>query len=140
MNMTVVADVVFAVAVVALAAGTVTEFQFRIADICSAADGAAVGVGCFLGFFGCLISCGIKLDHFRAFRLHRLLFKEPAQLDPPGLGNYIQNILAEDQEIVCQGNHGEQIIGEGVQNQIHDDDGQIKQGKNPGLHGDDEEH
>ena len=39
-----IADMVFTVAVIALAAGTVTEFQLRIAYISPAADGAFVGV------------------------------------------------------------------------------------------------
>ena len=43
--MGVIADVFFAVAVVAVAAGAVAEFQLRIGHIGSAADGAAVGVG-----------------------------------------------------------------------------------------------
>ena len=41
--MAVVADMIFAVAVVALAAGAVTEFQLRISYIRAAADGAPVG-------------------------------------------------------------------------------------------------
>ena len=36
------------------------------------------------------------------------------QLDPPGHGNQIQHILAEEQEVVGKGNDGEQIVGEGV--------------------------
>jgi len=37
-----VVDVVFTVAVVAVAAGAVTELQLRIGNICPSADGAAV--------------------------------------------------------------------------------------------------
>mgnify|MGYP006896650811 CR=1 FL=1 len=42
--MGVIADVIFAVAVVALAPGAVTELQFRVGHIRTTADGAAVGV------------------------------------------------------------------------------------------------
>ena len=43
--MSVVADVIFAVAEVAVAPGAIAEFQFRIGGIISAAYSAAMGVG-----------------------------------------------------------------------------------------------
>jgi hypothetical protein len=53
LNMAVIADMFLAIAIVALATGAIPEFQFRIADIRSAADGAAMGIGGFgCGFCG----------------------------------------------------------------------------------------
>ncbi len=50
LNMSVVGNMVLAVAVIALAPGAVPEFQIGEFGIGSAADGAAVGIGC-LGLF-----------------------------------------------------------------------------------------
>ena len=111
-----VVDVVFAVTVVALAAGTVTEFQFGIADVSSAADGAAVGVDCSFGRFGGFSGTGVEGDDLCFFLLNRLLRKLPLGLDPPGKRQHIQHIFAEEQEVVGQGNHREQIVGEGIGN------------------------
>ena len=56
--MCMIADMVFTVAVVALTAGAITEFQFRIAHISPAADSAFVGiVGLGLGNGG-LVGAG----------------------------------------------------------------------------------
>ena len=52
LNVGVVVDVIFAVAEVALTAGAVTEFQFRIGGIRSAANDAAVIVGSFVSGVG----------------------------------------------------------------------------------------
>ena len=42
-----IADVIFTIAVVAVAAGAVAEFQFRVGDVGAAAYGAFVVVVCF---------------------------------------------------------------------------------------------
>ena len=47
LNVGVVVDVVFTIAVIALAFGAVAEFQLRVGHIGAAADGAFVGVGGF---------------------------------------------------------------------------------------------
>ena len=77
--MGVVVDVVCAVAVVALATGAVSEFQLRIGNIRSSANGAAVSVGVLLlrfcglvigltgegddlCFFGLFVHCTLSLD------------------------------------------------------------------------------
>ena len=57
-DMLVIADVVFAVAMVAIAPGAVPEFQLRIAHICPPANGAAVVVG----GVGLLIGRGSRLE------------------------------------------------------------------------------
>ena len=54
--MGVIADVILAVAEVAVASGAIAEFQLRIAGICPAADSAAMGVGG--SFFGTSLSKG----------------------------------------------------------------------------------
>ena len=46
LNMGVVADMIFAVAMIAAAAGAVTELQFRMACIGATTDGTFVGIGC----------------------------------------------------------------------------------------------
>ena len=94
LNMAVVADMVFAVAVVAFAAGAVPEFQLRIAHIGSAADGAAVGVVC-LGSGFASTAGGIKLDHLRL--LCSLLPESVFYTEAPGGRQYVDHIFAEKQ-------------------------------------------
>ena len=95
-NMAVIADVVFTVAVVAFTAGAVAEFQLRIADICTATDGAAMGVGGFGCGHGGLIRAGIgEGDHLGAtgFLTNRLtLAEQPPGVGPPGNRDHIQHI------------------------------------------------
>ena len=134
--MAVIADMLFTVAVVTLAPGAVAEFQFRIAHIGSAADGTPVGVIC-LGRFFALGLGGFKTDHLVSYRCllpHFFLY-----LVPPGRRQHIYHILTKEQEVVCQTDDREQIVGEGINQKIHQYNGQIKQGKDPGLHRNDEE-
>ena len=135
--MTVIVDVLFAVAVIPFAPGAVTEFQFGIADVCSSTDRTAVGIGSFWCGLVCLIRTGVELDDLCL--LLGLLPEQPSGIDSPAHGNDIQYILAKEQEVVCQRNHGEQIVGEGVKEKIHQNDGQIKQCEDPCLYGDNEE-
>ena len=78
-----IADVLFTVAVIAIAAGAVTEFQFRIGHIGSTADGTLVGVG-FLRFrcgaAGCTVCIG---EGNRTGFVDRLLFEKLAHLHSP---------------------------------------------------------
>lgn len=53
LNVVVIVDVIFAVTEISVTTGTVTKFQFRIADIGATADGTAVGVVCGL-LLGCI--------------------------------------------------------------------------------------
>ena len=110
--MAVIADVLFAVAIISLAAGAVTEFQFWIADVRSAADRAAVGVRCFHRGLGGFVRTGVELDDLCL--LLGLFPEESSGIDSPAHGNDVQNVLAEEQEIVSQRNHGEQIVREGL--------------------------
>ena len=41
----------------------------------------------------------------------RILFEQTAQFDPPGKGDHIQNILAEEKEIIGNGDQGIEIVG-----------------------------
>ena len=97
-------DVIFAIAEVAVASGAITEFQFRVAFIRSAADGTAVGIGC-IRF--CLLrrkrngSCGL----FRSFSRTAL------SLDFPRHWDQVACIFAKEQEIVRQSYQGEQALG-----------------------------
>ena len=91
LNVAVVVNVVFTVAVVAFATGAVPEFQFRIADIGSAADGTPVGVGCFGLCLGGFVGACVELDYLGLF-LSGLFSSELALgVDPPGQGQYIQH-------------------------------------------------
>ena len=55
LDMGVIADVVLTIAIVALAAGAIAEFQFRIGNIRPTTNGTPVRVGCLWNGFGCLI-------------------------------------------------------------------------------------
>ena len=132
-NMRMAADVVFTVAVVAFAAGAVTEFQIRMAYVSSAAYGAAVII---VGFGFCLRG-GFELNDLMALGngfLHLL-----AYLDTQGKGKKIHHVRAEEQEVVGQRNDGEQIAGEGKQQEVNQNQNQIKQAEEPCLNGNNEE-
>ena len=135
-----VADVIFAIAVVAIAAGTVAEFQIGVGYVGPSADRAAVGVWCLGCSDTCLIGTGIgELDDFcflAAAGFGLTLAEKPAGIGTPGHGNYVQHILTEEQEIVGKGNDGEQIGGEGTGEQIREYEYKIKQGKDPCFDGD----
>ncbi len=139
LNMTMVGNMVLAVAVIASAAGTVAELQFRVGGIGAAADSAAVRIAgfCLAGLPG----LGIELDDLGPMRcrFNRFPAEEPANLPPPGQRNHVQHILAEEQEVVSQGNDTEEIIGEGKRYQIYKHDHQVHQREQPGFHRDDEE-
>ena len=95
--MAVIADVILAVAVIAIAPGAVTELQLRIGDVVSSAYGAAVGVGCFGCSLGGFIGAGIKPDHLGTLRSGSGLFPEqPGCVDAPGPGNHVEDILSKE--------------------------------------------
>ena len=100
--MGVVADVVFAVAVVAAAAGAVAELQLRVGLVGTAADGTLVGVVGLLGRLGAELD-GFMVDSRLCFRL---------ALDPPGGGQQIQHILSEEEEVVGKGHQREEVVGQ----------------------------
>ena len=135
--MGVVADVIFAVAVVTAAAGAVAEFQLRIGHIGTAADGALVSIGCFrLSDAGFVRAGAGEGDDLRlgGSRL-RGSAEQPAGIEPPGNRNHIQHILAEEQEVIGQGNNGEEIAGESIHQQTVNHQRQIHQGKDQAFTG-----
>ena len=141
LNMAMIGNMVLTVAVVTLTAGAIAEFQFRIGNIGSAADGATVGIGGFGGSSGSFIRARVKANDFR-FSLcgfDRLLLEQAAKIDPPGKGNHIEYIFAKEQEIIGKGNDGKQIAGEGQGEQVDQYNDQIDQSKDPGFDGNDEE-
>lgn len=91
--MIVIADMVLAVAEIALAPGAVPELQLRIGKICPSADCAAVGVRCFGGGWR---SCTGIVERNRAGFGFWLFTEGPGGIDPPGQGNHIENILAKE--------------------------------------------
>ena len=118
-DMLVIADVVFAVAMVAIAPGAVPEFQLRVGYIRPSAYGAAVGVRCLGCGNGGLVGAGSGEGHHLGLFLPgcRLLLapaQEPGKIHPPVHGYHIQHILAEEQEVVGQGHDGEQVCREGI--------------------------
>ena len=136
LNVGMVVNVIFTVAVITVASAAVTEFQFRIGHIGSAAYAALVGI-VFPGgsAFG---SCLGEGDGAGVF--HRPGFCLSAHADAPVEGNDIHNILAEEQEIVGNGDQREQIQREVTcqrkLNHIINCDAQIEQSQNPGSHRD----
>lgn len=147
--MLVVADMVFAVAVVAIAAGAIAEFQLRMGNVRPAAEGAAVVIGGLGSGHRGLIRPGRGEGNDRGALglgggLLRLFLKQPSCVDPPAYREYVHHIFAEEQEIVQQCHQGEQPVGEGgddkgALNHIIKGNAQIKQGKNPSPHRDDEQ-
>ena len=136
-NMGMVADVILAVAEIAVATGTVAELQFRIADVGFAAYGAAVGIG-NAGFLWGLFGEG---DGSGLLRRFLFLVLQPGS---PGRRKNVDHIGAVKQEIVCQCHKGEKVMGEHHQRYAHIDhleqrDTQIDESQNPGPDGDEKE-
>ena len=139
--MGVVIDVILAVTVIAIAFGAVAEFQLRIGHIRSSADGALVIVR------GLLLSTGVgrcpgKGDGTGL--LFGLFGHLSTELDPPGHWDHIENILAEKQQVVGNGQQGKEIDREGdprcgKADHINEGKSQIKESKDPGPDRDDEE-
>ena len=126
------------IAVVAVATGTIAKFQIGMCYIGLSADVASVGVGCQRGCGGCLVRTGVREgDHFCLFGLGGLTEQTPC-VCPPGRRNHVNNIFAEEQEIVQQGNEREQVIGEGASEQGDKHQNEIQQSEDPCLHRNDE--
>lgn len=132
---------VLAVAVIAIAPGAVAELQLRMGNIRPAADSAPVGIGCLGGGSGSLIGACIEGNGLMLLVGSSVLctFCGSSCIDPPGLGQYIQDICAEEQEVIGQRNDAEKIIGEGRGKEIKGHDHQVNQSEEPGLHRNDEE-
>ena len=142
--MGVVVDVILAVAVVAIAAGAVTEVQLRVTHICPPADGAFVGVGGFYRGVACLVRAGRGEGDYLGRTLFLTLFalKEPGGVGLPGDGDEIYRIFSEEQEIVGKGNQREEVDGEkgnGDAKDLNKGHHQIKEGKDPSLYRDNKE-
>lgn len=112
--MDVVVDMVYAVAVEALATGTIAKFQPRIGNVGAAADGASVGV---IGTDFFVLTKGNGLP------VGRSGFFLSGKLDPPGEWQKIFDILSHEDQIVGQRNQGDQVVGE-----IEDRVAEIKDG------------
>ena len=146
--MLMVADMVLAVTVVALATGAIAELQFRVADISTAADGAFVGIGRLHTGSACLVRTGVGEWNRAAsgpiWRIILLFLEQPGSIDPPGHGKHIDNVLAEEQEIVGEAHQGHHIqrkqeLGNAVCDHLHCGNCQIEHSKDPGLDRNDEE-
>ena len=81
-NMAVVADVVFTVAVVAVATGAIPEFQLGVTHIRSTAHRTTVGIWCSGPVDGCLIRAGGGEGYGSGFFL-RLIFIKSAEIYLP---------------------------------------------------------
>ena len=135
--MLVIIDVVFTVAVIALALGAVTEFQFRIGHVRPPADRTFMGVGGVLLCGRGLIGAGGGEGNGAG--LAGCLFLYPAGIELPGNGDHIHHISAEEQEVVGKSYQREEIE-DGEREMKHRQQGQdqIQQSQEPGLHRDDE--
>ena len=132
-NVDVIADMLFAVTVVAVALGTVAKLQIGMAHISSSADGAAVVIG-GPGRFLCRVNP--ELDDFVPLGL-RCLAELLLHFDTPGTGQQIQNIRTKEQEVVCQGDDGKKVGREAERKEIQQYNCQIDQSEEPGFYGDD---
>ena len=131
--MRVVADMVFTVAVISLAAGTVPEFQFGVRYIRSSANGTPVGIGGGGTGSGCLIgTCGRERNC--ACFLSAFFLKQPAGVDTPGARNHIQYIFSKEQEIVGKSNQREEIVRPGRTEDLNEDQHKIDQCEDPCFH------
>ena len=110
-----IGDVLFAVAVIAVAFGAVPELQIGIGKIGSAADSTAMGVGGFGLRGGSLIGTCVERNGLMLLIGSCVSgpFCGSSGVDPPGLGQNIQHIAAKEQEVIGQGNDAEEIVGEG---------------------------
>ncbi len=141
--MAVISDMVLTVAVIPIALGAVAELQVRVGEIRPAAYGAAVGVGSLGGGDSGLVGPGSgEGDNLGALAGGPLLLSEqPPEVRPPGDGDHIDNVLAEEQEIVGQCHQGEQVQGEQEYGDREDEhiverQHQVQQGEDPCLHRD----
>ena len=133
--MGVIVNMVAAIAVVAVALGAVAELHIRVRHVGFPADGAAVGIGLLL--LGGIVY--LEVDDLGLRGSLGLLLKKPAQPVLPAQGHHVQHVLAEKQEIVAQGHQGKQVAyAVGRRKHTEENDRQVHQGKEPGLHRDDE--
>ena len=139
LNVCMVADMLLAVAMIAAAPGAVAEFQVRVGYIRFAADRAPVGIGSLgLGNGGFIGTGGREGDDLGlrglSGSLGFALPEKPTGIGTPGDRDHIHNILAEEQEVVCQSNDREKIVGEGIKEEADKNDDQIKQREDPGFY------
>ena len=103
--MGVVIDMILAIAVIAVAAGTIAEFQIGIRNIRTPTYGAAVGVrSSLLG--------GREGDRSSAVRCFGTLFAHITVIGTNGRGQEIHHILAGEQQEICNANQREQVVRE----------------------------
>ena len=120
--MIVVVDMILAVAEVTFATGTIPELQLRVGEVGPAADSTFVSVRRFGGDNGSLIRSGIGEGDGLCFLFFgTALFEQPPDIHAPGHGDHIEDIFSKEQEVVGQGDNGEQIVGEGITQQADDD-------------------
>lgn len=139
--MGVIADVILAVTVVTVAPGAVPELQFRMGKVSSAADGTPMGVGCLGLCGGGFVGACVEGDHLRLLLPAAGLSgfaQHSAEICPPGKRDYIQHVLAEEEEVIGKGYDTEQIVGKRQGHQIQYNNYQVKQSKDPCFNGNEE--
>ena len=107
LNVGVIVDMILAVAMVAIATGAVTEFQFWIGCVGSAADTAFMRIG-LLDSAGAICTCGRELDGSRANDGPLLGF---ADVGSHGKGEQVCYVLAKEKQIVCKADQREEAMG-----------------------------
>ena len=139
LDMDVVADMVLAVAVIAIAAGTIAEFQVGVGTIRAAADGALVKEDFLGGDISCLNGGGGgELDH-SCLPGSRSLTKTFADLEPQRERDDVDDIFSKEQEVICDGDQGEKADRERIGEYIRKSQHQIEHCEDPSLHRDDKE-
>lgn len=143
LDMGVVADMVFTVAIVAVTAGAVPEFQLRVGYIGSSANGTAVIVWGFGSSDRGGVGTGGREGNGFAGSVALFLPEQPGEVGLPADGEDVHYILAEEEEIVQNRHQGEQTVREvtfrSEGNHIIGGQDQIHNRKYPGFHRNDEQ-
>ena len=128
-----IADVIFTVAMVAVATGAVPELQFWVGNIGPAADGAAVGIGRGLLGSSFFLREGDRTRFLLCIFLHSPVL--PSAAGPPSRRQQIQCILSCKQQEIGNTYQREQIAGEDecVIINLGYNDYQIYNRQDPGL-------
>ena len=150
LNVGMVADVILAIAVIAIAFGAITELQIRIGYIRAATNRAFMMIRrfhlCGAGLEGTGIGerngAGSTIGLLGSIIL--FLAEQAGEIGAPGHREHIINVRAEEQEVIGQSNQREQIEGEikireGIDNHRIGRNAQVEQREDPCPDRNDEE-
>ena len=142
LNVGMVADVILAIAVIAIAFGAITELQIRIGYIRAATNSAFVMIRCFHLCSTGLEGTGIGERNGAGATIRLLgsiilfLAEQAGEIGPPGHREHILDVRAKEQEVIGQRHQREQIEGgvkirEGIDNHRIGRNAQVEQSEDP---------